>query len=128
MSKRSWILFFALAFATHLAGIVVQHRDITFFSKFLIVFALGGYFIAASPRSGLNKWIVAALFFSWAGDILLLFQEKNSLFFLLGLAAFLLAHIFYIVFFQRVRMQEGISARWWLLLIVAVYYAGLIFL
>ena len=67
-----------------------------------------------------------ALFFSWLGDILLMFQEKDPLFFLLGLSSFLSAHIFYIIFFHRVRIKEKVKGNPWLLLIVAIYYVGLI--
>ena len=67
-----------------------------------------------------------ALFFSWLGDALLMFQEKDPLFFLLGLSSFLIAHIFYIIFFHRVRIKEMVKGNPWLLLIVAVYYVGLI--
>ena len=71
----------------------------------------------------MKKWILAALFFSWAGDGLLLFEEKDKLFFLAGLSAFLLAHVFYIIFFHTVRVRENIKANGWLLLIVVLYYA-----
>ena len=39
--------------------------------------------------------VIAALFFSWLGDIFLIYKEKQ-IFFKLGLAAFLVSHIFYI--------------------------------
>jgi len=42
--------------------------------------------------------IVAAIVFSWAGDTLLI-QKEKPLFFRLGLVAFLLSHIFYIIAF-----------------------------
>jgi uncharacterized membrane protein YhhN len=74
----------------------------------------------------LKKWIFAALFFSWAGDVLLMFQAKKEIFFLLGLASFLIAHIFYIVFFHYVRVRENVKSNPWLLVIVVVYYAALI--
>ena len=77
-------------------------------------------------NSGLKKWIVSALFFSWTGDVLLLFQQNNSVFFLLGLSAFLIAHIFYIIFFNRVRVNESVRGNVWLLLIVVIYYSSLI--
>lgn len=55
-----------------------------------------------------QKWRVAtiiflltALFFSWAGDIVLLFTLRNELYFMAGLAAFLLAHCAYIVTFRN---------------------------
>jgi uncharacterized membrane protein YhhN len=42
--------------------------------------------------------VIAAIIFSWAGDILLINKDK-PLFFKLGLAAFLLGHVFYIIAF-----------------------------
>lgn len=126
MNKKPWIIVFAIALIVHLAGILVAHPVIQLVSKPFIVMALMGYFIAAAKRTALNKWIWLALFFSWAGDVLLLFQEKGPLFFLLGLSAFLLAHAFYILFFHGIRIKEAIAARWYLLVIVAVYYTILI--
>ncbi len=55
-----------------------------------------------------------------------MFQEKKSLFFLLGLSAFLIAHTFYIIFFHGIRIREKIKSNLWLLLIVVTYYAVLI--
>ncbi|MBL7710080.1 MAG: lysoplasmalogenase, partial [Chitinophagaceae bacterium] len=74
----------------------------------------------------LKKWIIAALVFSWLGDVLLMFQQEQPIFFLLGLSAFLIAHIFYIIFFHQVRINEQVKSRWWLVAIVVVYYAVLV--
>jgi uncharacterized membrane protein YhhN len=43
----------------------------------------------------------AALFCAWIGDVALLYHKVNSLFFLLGLSAFLVAHLIYILIFRR---------------------------
>ena len=48
----------------------------------------------------LKKWILLALLFSWVGDILLMFESERINFFLFGLLAFLIAHVFYIVFIK----------------------------
>jgi uncharacterized membrane protein YhhN len=55
-----------------------------------------------------------------------MFEPKDKIFFLLGLSSFLLAHIFYIVFFHVVRVGEKIKGNPWLLLVVVIYYAVLI--
>jgi uncharacterized membrane protein YhhN len=47
--------------------------------------------------------LMAGLFFSWMGDVFLLFEYKQTLFFIFGLACFLITHIFYIVYFLRIR-------------------------
>ncbi len=57
-----------------------------------------------------------------------MFEEKNAVFFLLGLSAFLLAHVFYILFFHAIRVTEKIKGHPGLLGVVALYYAALIIL
>jgi uncharacterized membrane protein YhhN len=128
MNRNFWITFFVVALAVNLSGILLLDESSQFISKPLIIIGLAGYFTMATKGTGKGIRIVVwlALFFSWTGDVLLLFQEKNSLFFLLGLSAFLLAHIFYIIFFHGVRVREGIRGNGWLLLVVAVYYAALL--
>jgi uncharacterized membrane protein YhhN len=80
----------------------------------------------SSTTSGLKVWIFLALFFSWMGDIFLLFEERGSNFFLFGLSAFLVAQVFYIVFFHNIRTREYIRGNALLLLLVIVYYSILI--
>lgn len=128
MKKTNWIIFFLLVLATNLVGVVLKNEMLQYYSKPLLMIVLGAYFISQTKGSTtrLKAWILAALFFSWAGDILLIFQGKDSLFFLLGLSAFLLAHVFYIIFFHSIRLNEGIKSNPWLLLIVVIYYAILI--
>lgn len=128
MKKNLWIILFAPVLIGDIVGILLTNEPLQYFFKPLIIPALAGYFYSQTKAflSGLSKWIFAALFFSWAGDVLLMFQANNSIFFLLGLSSFLLAHIFYIVFFHRIRVQEIIRGNPWLLLVVVVYYAALI--
>ncbi len=45
------------------------------------------------------RLIAAGLIFSWMGDVLLLLEKHHSLFFIFGLAAFLITHICYIIYF-----------------------------
>jgi uncharacterized membrane protein YhhN len=128
MKKIHWIILFLLVLAINLAGDVLKNETLQNFSKPLLMIILGTYFISQTKLSSsrLKAWILTALFFSWVGDVLLMFQEKDPLFFLLGLSAFLLAHVFYIVFFHNIRLREGIKSNPWLLLIVVIYYAILI--
>jgi uncharacterized membrane protein YhhN len=117
-----------LVLAANLAGAVIKNEALQYYSKPLLMIILGAYFISQTKFSSarLKAWILAALFFSWTGDVLLIFQENRSLFFLLGLSAFLLAHVFYIVFFHNIRLKEEIKSNPLLLLIVVIYYAILI--
>jgi uncharacterized membrane protein YhhN len=128
MNKNIWILHLAIALIGDLIGIQLGDKTIQFIFKPLIIPAIIGFFSSQVHKiaEGFNKWIVAALIFSLLGDVLLMFQDNNSLFFILGLSAFLLAHIFYIVYFHQVRVKENIKSNVWLVVIVVVYYAVLI--
>jgi uncharacterized membrane protein YhhN len=128
MKKLHWLIFFCAILISDLVAVQLNYKIAEYIFKPLIVIWLLAYFILQlrSVRSNLKKWIIAALLFSWLGDVLLMLQDDNSLFFLLGLSAFLLAHIFYILFFHFIRIKEDVKSRWYLLLIVVVYYILLI--
>jgi uncharacterized membrane protein YhhN len=127
MKKELWLIFFITILTGNLIGIQLNNGLLQYVTKPLIIPVLAGYFLSQinAVTSSLKKWIIAALFFSWAGDVLLMFVSKNEIFFLLGLASFLIAHIFYIVFFHHVRVRENIKSNPWLLVIVVIYYAAL---
>lgn len=78
------------------------------------------------------SWILAAFIFSWFGDVFLLGQEFTPLFFIAGLASFLLAHIFYIVLFTKGRSSKELKPKWinyiiaFTFLYAIVYYAYLL--
>lgn len=122
-------MLFATVLAGHIIGIQIQNQLVQFIFKPLILPVLIGYFNSQVKNitKGIAKWVLFALLFSLLGDVLLMFQEKKSIFFLLGLSAFLIAHVFYIIFFHNVRIKEKVKSNISPLLIVVVYYAGLIF-
>lgn len=128
MRKKYRIIVFVLILLADLIAVQLNYKIAEYVFKPLIVIWLLSYFILQTRhvKSDLKKWIIIALLFSWLGDVLLMLQGDNSIFFQLGLSAFLLAHIFYILFFHFVRIREQVKSRWYLLLIVAIYYALLI--
>jgi uncharacterized membrane protein YhhN len=68
----------------------------------LLPILLVTFFLSTKTFNGTTRNLVlTALLFSWAGDVLLLFQETNPSFFLAGLVSFLIAHICYIFSFIR---------------------------
>lgn len=124
--NRLFLYLFLVVFSIDLLATGFGNEPMRYFSKPLLIPALGGYlFINVGLRNG-AKWIMLALLFSWIGDVFLLFESRNSSFFLSGLSAFLIAHIFYIIFFHHVRTMEKIKSKPVLLIVVALYYAALI--
>ena len=128
MKKSFWLFLFLVVLAVNLLDWQFNNGKFEYFFKPLLIPVLAGYFIfqTNSIAGDFKKWILLALFFSWAGDVLLMFEPKDKIFFLLGLSSFLLAHIFYIVFFHFVRVKEKIKGNPWLLVVVVIYYAVLI--
>src|SRR4030095_8008877 len=128
MKKKIWIILFSLVLLIDLAAIYSNNESLRFITKPLLVPLLAIYLLLETntANSNLKAWIFLALFFSWVGDILLLFEGSGSNFFLLGLSAFLVAQVFYIVFFHNIRMREYIRGNALLLLLVIVYYSVLI--
>lgn len=126
--KNTPIILFALALAAYIAGILLPDQTLQQICKPLLMPLLMVYFSLQTKgvAGNFKSWIIAALFFSWAGDVLLMFVPKDEIFFMLGLSAFLLAHIFYIVFFHKIRIGESIKGNPWLMVIVVVYYGALI--
>lgn len=94
MNKQTKITIASIAFLAivifHISGLLFNDT-IAFFTKpFLMVSLVVVYLFSVKKPS---FWFVSALFFSFWGDVFLLFKEE---FFLYGLASFLMAHILYI--------------------------------
>ena len=90
----------------NLAGELMQFIPLRLATKPLLMIFLGVWFFqkTAGAPAAAHKLTLAALAFSWLGDILLMF--KTEIFFMLGLSAFLLAHLFYILTFRNEIQKE----------------------
>ena len=64
-----------------------------------------------SNRFSSKKILLSALTFSWIGDIVLLFANQGELYFIVGLVAFLISHVFYIVLFNKQTVTKSISNK-----------------
>ncbi|HLF46054.1 MAG TPA: lysoplasmalogenase [Chitinophagaceae bacterium] len=126
--KTNWLYPFFAFFIADLTAIYLgeeSFRQVTkpFLMIFLILFFNTETFLI---QTSLKKFIVLALIFSWLGDVLLMFETRNENFFIFGLVAFLMAHIFYILFFEKIILKEKLKKRYWIFLPVMVYYVVLI--
>lgn len=114
--------------AGYFTAMLLELRVLLLVSKPLILLSLLGYFLSVTNRytSALKILLALAFLFSAAGDSLLLFDQANPRFFILGLLAFLIAHIFYIISFHRIIKKEALTVRWPAAVLVAIYYGWLI--
>jgi uncharacterized membrane protein YhhN len=91
-----------------LVNLVGQFGDIQILSdvtKPLIMPFLVGYYVASTtfPRS---IPLMIALLACWIGDIALMFTGYSELWFMVGLASFLIGHIFYITIYRQFRWES----------------------
>jgi uncharacterized membrane protein YhhN len=100
--------------------------SLRYISKGLLMPLLLVFFITdvrSVTTKAVSKYIrpvCCALIFSFLGDVFLV--KDSSLFFMLGLASFLTAHIFYILFFSRIQSFKNKSRS--LLLISGIIVLG----
>jgi uncharacterized membrane protein YhhN len=73
------------------------------------------------------RMMLAGLFFSWAGDVILEFSQRNGSLFIPGLVSFLLAHVMYLTVFLKTPGKNSIlKYRVWLLIPVLLFGALLV--
>lgn len=92
-------LTFGVLLAIHIGALLANVPLAATLTKPLLVPCLIGLVWLDNRTARGHGIILAALFFSWLGDVLLMLPDED--FFVGGLVAFLSAHIFYIWIFSR---------------------------
>jgi uncharacterized membrane protein YhhN len=105
MKSKILILFFIVALG-ELIAVAMDIEQLQLIFKPLIMLVLGIYYYTQS--ASMAKTVVAAIIFSWVGDVSLMFQSSNELYFMAGLGAFLIAHVCYVMAYSRyIEKREG---------------------
>jgi uncharacterized membrane protein YhhN len=99
--SRFFLFAFVVAVAANLYGAARGHEMVMMASKPFIMLTLMAHYFSSVIRP--LYVVLGALFFCWMGDILLMFVEQTELFFIAGLASFLIGHVLYILCYQRLR-------------------------
>jgi len=101
----------------YLLIILTGYEDFAWFLKpFLIPFLiLAVYSFEKFPTKNI---LFVALTFSWIGDIILMFANKGEIYFILGLIAFLVSHMVYILLFIKQLKPRNIDKK-------AVFWIGI---
>ena len=92
-----FLAIFALISAVHVSFIILRKEKLRRISKCLVIPSLLAAYVAGAGNQ--LFFIIPALILGWIGDILLI-KIQNRVFFMMGLASFLLGHICYIVAFM----------------------------
>jgi len=102
--KPIWLILFMASAVTLFVGILFDVHMLYLTAKPLLMITLLFYFISASKGSpSWRFYVMAALVFSWGGDVFLMLDNM----FTAGLVSFLVAHIFYITAYQKTGAASG---------------------
>ena len=126
------LLYIVLGLAEIVCEGVGLTTGVYVFKPLMMVVLLVLYLLVSSGhRSSVHKYMAGALVLSWFGDVFLMVKHLNEeLLFLLGLASFLIAHLFYVLAFSRTEGDQerfpGLQAQPWTALLLGGYGIGLI--
>lgn len=124
-SSKKIVTAFIIFTVIDIAGIISNFQALHYIAKPLLIPALLLLLLfSTTPITPYKKLIAVALFFSWLGDMFLLFENKNSLFFIFGLVSFLTTHILYIIYFLSIYSNQISLLKKQPLLIAAVLTYG----
>ena len=123
------IVFWIIA-AADIIGIAANIPLLYYAAKPLLLPTLIILLASATGEVPGKKIMLVALFFSWMGDVLLMFESRHALFFIFGLVCFLTTHILYIIYFISNSSEKISLLKKYPLLIalVAVYGVSLVWL
>lgn len=126
LRKYIYFIFWAIVLLG-LVGILFNITLLDFISKPLLMpLLMLAVHLRSSNTRGKTK-IQGALLLSFFGDILLMFEDKGTWFFISGLACFLFAHVMYIAYFRQLsRNNDSLIKDYPYITIGIIGYAGLL--
>jgi len=131
MKTKLFSFIFAIVFIVQLYAETAGNMFLLQFSKPLIVMSLMAWLYSSTNLKGrFHKRIFTGLIFALAGDVLLMLQAGRPTFFIYGLIAFLLCHIFYIRAFtldHRSNPKHRTPYFLWIVGVFAIFCSGLFF-
>jgi uncharacterized membrane protein YhhN len=113
MKNNGWLYLFIADLLLDLIAIMGSLPALSLVAKPLLVPLLLVWYLAATGgRAPLRFPLLLALGFSWLGDVFLLMDGRDPLYFMAGLGSFLAAHACYIFYFLGIRRRSGIRGPW----------------
>lgn len=103
--KKFTLYFFILVSVAELISVTFNMPLVNLIAKPLIMITLVGYYLTNTPNR--SSLFLIAMAFCWLGDVLLMFQSEQQIFFMAGLGSFLIGHVLYIVCYCQMRNIES---------------------
>jgi uncharacterized membrane protein YhhN len=107
--KRIAIVLFLAAAMGEIVSIIVQLEGLNMICKPLIMATLGVYYLSSVGQQR-SLVVLLAIIFSLGGDVALMFDSIDPIYFMVGLVSFLVSHIFYIIAYHQHRNEDASNA------------------
>jgi uncharacterized membrane protein YhhN len=122
-------LLFILIVVLELIGTINGSKWLDYPVKPFILIWIAAYFLMMTKPQPYRWLVLLAFFFSWAGDLLLMFGWKSDLYFFAGVGGFFLSQITYIQAFRKfgTNAGKGLIARKPLWILPFLIYLGAIY-
>lgn len=104
--KKIALLLFVMASLGEIMSILLGYEVLHQISKPTIMVTLIAYYWFES-KSDRSLALIVAMIAAWIGDMLLMFAEKNEMYFIIGLGAFLVTHVMLILAFKQFRSENA---------------------
>ena len=121
-------LYIFVLIPINLFGHYLNQPDLVLCSKPLLMPFLIVYFVVFTTgvKSNLKYGVIGALFFSWVGDVALMFDATIPIMFMVGLGGFLIAHLHYVFVFIKTKNRPRLmhKSTWYVMPIFALYAVG----
>lgn len=113
MALRAKYIFFAISFLEIASQFdFFPFQSIHNFTKPMLMPALALFFYFQTKNTYSSNFLIyLALFFAWLGDMFLMLNDKNPIYFMLGLGSFLIMQIFYIKIFNLFKIKGLIAKK-----------------
>jgi uncharacterized membrane protein YhhN len=125
MNKKTALIVFLIFSLLYLGLVLIEFETITWWLKPFII-PLLSISVFLSGKMEFKPLFISALFFSWIGDVVLLFANQGVIYFIIGLVSFLIAHLFYIVLFSKLQKVTTIKYKRFIPLII-LYLVGFLY-
>ncbi|AOW19183.1 lysoplasmalogenase [Urechidicola croceus] len=123
-SSKLILGIFLIVSILDIIGISIGNETMKYIFKPLIMLTLMAYYSVVVNNE--NKLYLAALFFAFIGDVLLMFDTQLN--FILGLISFLIAHVLYIIIIVKLLNKSTSVQKTIAIVPFLIFYIGLIYL
>jgi uncharacterized membrane protein YhhN len=124
-------LIFAIIVLVELSGRFLDNINLEYMVKPLIMIWIAVYFLIHKKKSTFTVPVLLAFFFSWLGDIFLMFSAKSDMFFFAGVGGFFCSQVTYIYTFTRYSERGGrgyLQRNPWLGVFFLAFVAAILYL